>query len=68
MPLPVATPTVKRRLERPAGRDKRESKNNSSADIARAQAEAILNLFPARNDNDQTRYKPCFLDFSSLAA
>ena len=43
MPLPVTTPPVKRRLERPAGRDKRESKNNSSADIARAQAEAILN-------------------------
>ena len=24
--------------------------------------------FPARNDYDQTRYKPCFLDFSSPAA
>ena len=30
--LTVTTPPVKRRLERPAGRDKREIKNNSSAE------------------------------------
>ncbi len=31
-----AAPSVKMRLERPAGRDKRKIKNNFSADIVRA--------------------------------
>jgi hypothetical protein len=32
MPFSVTTPPVKMRLERSAGRDKREIKNNSSAE------------------------------------
>ena len=43
MPLAVTTPSVKRRLERPAGRDKREYKNNISAEYSQSSAEAILN-------------------------
>ena len=43
MPLAVTTPSVKRRLERPAGRDKREYKNNISAGYSQSSAEAILN-------------------------
>ena len=58
---------VKMRLERPAGRDKRENKNNFPL-ILPEQSGGNSKWFPARNYNDQTRYKPCFLDFSSLAA
>ena len=43
MPLAVTTPSVKRRLERPAGRDKREYKNNISFKYAQSEAEGILN-------------------------
>ena len=34
---------VKMRLERPAGRDKRQYKNNSSFKYAQSEAEGILN-------------------------
>ena len=41
--FPFTTPPVKRRLERPAGRDKREIKNNFPLNMPRAQAEGIFN-------------------------
>ena len=43
MLLPATTPFVKMRLERPAGRDKREYKNNISFKYAQSEAEGILN-------------------------
>ena len=43
MPFTVTTPPVKMRLERPAGRDKREIYNILSADDAQSKAERILN-------------------------
>ena len=43
MPFAVTTPPVKMRLERPAGRDKREIINNSSAIDVQSAAEHILN-------------------------
>ena len=43
MLFPSATPLVKMRLERPAGRDKREILNNLSAENGQSNAEAILN-------------------------
>ena len=43
MPLTVATPPVKMRLERSAERDKREIKIILPLNMARAQAEAIFN-------------------------
>ena len=43
MPFAVTTPPVKMRLERPAGRDKREIINNFSADDAQSNAERIPN-------------------------
>ena len=48
-PLPAADaashydPLVKMRLERPAGRDKRQYKNNISFKYAQSEAEGILN-------------------------
>ena len=44
MPFTVTTPLVKMRLERPAGRDKREIKNLFSAEYGQSKAEAIQNL------------------------
>ena len=44
MPFTVTTPLVKMRLERSAERDKREIKNNSSAEYAQSETEGILNL------------------------
>ena len=41
MPFAATTPPVKVRLERPAGRDKREIINNFSADDAQSEAERI---------------------------
>ena len=41
--FPFTTPPVKMRLERPAGRDKRENKIIIPLNMARAQAEAIPN-------------------------
>ena len=46
MPFSVTTPPVKMRLERPAGRDKREIINNSSAIDVQSKAEHILNRPP----------------------
>ena len=43
MQFGVTTPPVKMRLERPAGRDKREIKNNFPLNMPRAQAEGIFN-------------------------
>ena len=43
MPLAVTTPPVKMRLERSAERDKRESKNNSSAKYVQSEAADISN-------------------------
>ena len=43
MPLTVATPPMKMRLERSAERDKREIKNKISADDAQSNAERIQN-------------------------
>ena len=43
MPFTVTTPPVKMRLERPAGRDKREIYNILSADDAQSEAERIPN-------------------------
>ena len=43
MPFSVTTPPVKMRLERSAERDKREIKNNFSADDAQSNAERIQN-------------------------
>ena len=43
MPFAVTTPPVKMRLERSAERDKREIKIIIPLNMARAQAEAILN-------------------------
>ena len=45
MPFSVTTPPVKRRLERPAGRDKRKYKNKISAEDAQSETEGILNCF-----------------------
>ena len=50
-PLSVTTPPVKMRLERSAERDKREIKNNFSAEYAQSNAERIQNRLP------QNRYK-----------
>ena len=41
--LPVRTPSVKMRLECPAGHDKRKIKKNDSAIYGQSEAEAILN-------------------------
>ena len=41
MLLPATTPFVKMRLERPAGRDKRQYKNNISYKYAQSEAEGI---------------------------
>ena len=46
MPLAVTTLSMKRRLERSAERDKREYKNNISAEYSQSKAEAILNSQP----------------------
>ena len=43
MLLPATTPFVKMCLERPAGRDKRQYKNNISFKYAQSEAEGILN-------------------------
>ena len=43
LPFPFTTPPVKMRLERPAGRDKREIINNSSAIDVQSAAEHIPN-------------------------
>ena len=43
MPFPYTTPPVKMRLERSAERDKREIKNNSSAEYAQSETEGISN-------------------------
>ena len=43
MLLPATTPFVKMRLERPAGRDKRQYKNNITFKHAQSEAEGILN-------------------------
>ena len=43
LPFPFTTPPVKMRLERSAERDKREIKNNLSADYGQSKAEAVLN-------------------------
>ena len=51
LPLSVTTPPVKMRLERSAERDKREIKNNFSAEYAQSNAERIPNRLP------QNRYK-----------
>ena len=48
LPLAVTTPPVKMRLERPAGRDKREIINNSSAIDVQSAAEHIKNRFTVR--------------------
>ena len=47
----VTTPPVKMRLERSAERDKREIKNNFSAEYVQSNAERIQNRLP------QNRYK-----------
>ena len=51
MPFAATTPPVKMRLERSAERDKREIKNNFSAEYAQSNAERIQNRLP------QNRYK-----------
>ena len=51
MQFSVTTPPVKMRLERSAERDKREIKNNFSAEYAQSNAERIQNRLP------QNRYK-----------
>ena len=43
MHFPVTAPLVKKRLERSAERDKREIKNDFSAEDAQSNAEGILN-------------------------
>ena len=43
MLLPATTPFVKMRLERPAGRDKRQYKNKFSAEYPQSEAEGISN-------------------------
>ena len=43
LPFAVTTPPVKMRLERPAGRDKREIINILSAEYAQSNAEGISN-------------------------
>ena len=43
MHFPVTAPLVKKRLERSAERDKREIKNEFSAEDAQSNAEGILN-------------------------
>ena len=48
----VTTPPVKMRLERSAERDKREIKNNFSAEYVQSNAERIQNRLPPQN-----RYK-----------
>jgi hypothetical protein len=44
----VTTPPVKMRLERSAERDKREIKNNFSAEYAQSNAERIPNRLPPK--------------------
>ena len=66
MPLAVTTLSVKRRLERSAERDKREYKNNISAEYSQSKAEAILNSLPlqkggsgGRESKSQNLYTFC---------
>ena len=43
MHFPAVTPLVKMRLKRPAGRDKRENKNNISVEYAQSETAGISN-------------------------
>ena len=57
MQFPVTTPPVKMRLERPAGRDKREIINNFSSDDAQSNAERIFNRpTPGKGDCSKVSY------------